>query len=321
MEFFIPITLSSSIILAITVLFLILRFLRVNLPGAIDPKHVVITGGSSGLGFALAKEINKKSPGCKITIVARNEKKLREAADQLSNCEILSLDMTDDPEKVINELQKLQPVDVLVCNAGNAVSGRFEDIDISTFKKQIDLNYFGCVIPAKALIAEFKKRESGRICFVSSVAGQLGVWGFTAYSGSKFAVVGLSQALASELRPFNIGVTVCYPPDMDTPGLQEENKTKPWECQKISETAGLVQPETVAATLWKDIMVGNFFSASGLDAWLSTVMSIGWAPSTGVFQSFLEVVLGGVLRLGNLGYMKYFDYIAKKGRDMREKTE
>jgi len=68
MEFIIPITLTSSIILTIAVLFVILRFLRVKLPSAIDPKHVVITGGSSGLGLALAKEINKKNPGCKITI-------------------------------------------------------------------------------------------------------------------------------------------------------------------------------------------------------------------------------------------------------------
>lgn len=299
----------------------ILRVLRVKLATTIEAKHVVITGGSSGLGLCVAKHINEVNPSCKITLIARNLKKLQEAQTQLSNCEILSLDMTGNKQKTIETLQtQITPFpDIVICSAGAAVAGRFEDLSIETYEHQINLNYYGMLVPAKAFLPGMKERRSGRICFVSSVAGQLGVWGFSAYSASKFAVVGLAQALASELRPFNVGVTVCYPPDMDTPGLAEENKNKPWECQKISETGGLVQPEPVAKALWDDVLASNFFSAYGLDAWLSTVMAIGWSPSTGCVQAFLEIFLAGVLRFGNLCYMKYFDYVAEQGKVRREK--
>ena len=71
-----------------------------------------------------------------------------------------------------------------------------------------------------------KKRQFGRICFVSSQAGQLGIFGFTAYSGSKFAIKGLCEALQMEVKPYNISITIAYPPDTDTPGFKEENLFK-----------------------------------------------------------------------------------------------
>ena len=87
--------------------------------------------------------------------------------------------------------------------------------------------------------------RGGRIVFVSSQAGQVGIFGFSAYSPSKFAVVGLAQVLRMELQAHGIFVSVAYPPDTDTPGFEEENKCKPEETKLISETAGLFQPEQV----------------------------------------------------------------------------
>ena len=81
---------------------------------------------------------------------------------------------------------------------------------------------------------------SGRIVLVSSQAGQIGVYGYTSYCATKFALKGLAESLQMELARDNIYVTVAYPPDTDTPGLAEENKTKPIETQLINETSGVL---------------------------------------------------------------------------------
>ena len=87
-------------------------------------------------------------------------------------------------------------------------------------------NYLGGVFCSKAVIETMKNRRFGRIVFVSSQAGQIGIYGYTAYSPTKFALRGLAESLQMEVKPYNIFVTVCFPPDTDTPGLQEENLTK-----------------------------------------------------------------------------------------------
>lgn len=92
-----------------------------------------------------------------------------------------------------------------------------------------------------------KLNGGGRVVFVSSQAGQIGVFGFSAYSPSKFALTGLAQVLRMELKPHGIFVSVAYPPDTNTPGFEEENKSKPEETRLISETAGLFEPEQVKA--------------------------------------------------------------------------
>lgn len=237
--------------------------------------------------------------------------------NQTQNHEQIIKNLQDNFDQALG--QKNQTPDILICSAGKAVSGAFENIPVADFQNQMDLHYFSCVLPVKAFIEGMKKRESGRICFVSSVGGQLGVWGFSAYSSSKFAVVGLAQVLSNELSPYNISVTVSYPPDMDTPGFQEEMKTKPWECNKISETGGLVTADFVAQKLFTDIQAGNFSASSNLDSWLSTVGSIGWSPSSSVLQTFCEVCFGGLIRLILLGYGKYFDYVSYQGKEMRKR--
>lgn len=78
-----------------------------------------------------------------------------------------------------------------------------------------------------------KKKKFGHIAFVSSAAGQCAMWGYTAYSPSKFAIRGFADSLSMELLPFNIGVTVLYPPNTNTEGFQEEIKTMTLEVNKF----------------------------------------------------------------------------------------
>ena len=88
------------------------------------------------------------------------------------------------------------------------------------------INYLGSVYCTKAVAESMKKLKFGRIVFVSSQAGQIGVFGYTAYSATKFALRGLVECLQMELKPYNIYVTLAYPPDTDTPGLKTENFDK-----------------------------------------------------------------------------------------------
>ncbi|XP_023608424.1 3-ketodihydrosphingosine reductase isoform X5 [Myotis lucifugus] len=144
---------------------------------------------------------------------------------------------------------------MLVNCAGMSISGKFEDLEVSTFEKLMSINYLGSVYPSRAVITTMKERRVGRIVFLASQAGQVGLFGFTAYSSSKFAIKGLAEALQMEVKPYNVYVTVAYPPDTDTPGFAEENKTKPLETRLISETTSICTPEQVAKQIVKDAIV------------------------------------------------------------------
>ena len=89
-------------------------------------------------------------------------------------------------------------------------------------------NYMGSVYCTKAVIDSMKKRKCGRIAFVSSDCGQMGIFGYTAYCASKFALKGFVEALQMEVKPYNVFLTISYPPDTETPGLilEQINKVK-----------------------------------------------------------------------------------------------
>jgi 3-dehydrosphinganine reductase len=218
-------------------------------------KHVVVTGGSSGIGKAVA--LQALQAGATITLMARNAPTLEAAKAELvqstsadAKVFVVAIDVGSGLPAVQVAFAAAvraagQEVDVLVNCAGNSVPGAFDALDPAAFEAMMRVNYFGSVYPTRAVVPAMKANGAGRIVFVSSQAGQVGVFGFSAYSPSKFALVGLAQVLRMELQPYGIGVSVAYPPDTDTPGFAEENVHKPEETRLISETAGLFKPEKV----------------------------------------------------------------------------
>ncbi len=112
------------------------------------------------------------------------------------------------------------PIDLLVNSAGAALPGYFDDLTIEDFSQQLEINYLGTVRVIKAVLPSMKARGKGWIANVSSLAGVKGVFGYTAYCGSKFAVTGFSERFRSELYRYGIGVSVLCPPDTRTPGLR-----------------------------------------------------------------------------------------------------
>lgn len=211
--------------------------------------HVVITGGSSGIGLALARECLQQG-FTHITLVARNTKKLQKAKEELAavssadqQIHIVSCDLTasrDAIQRIVKKeiLSSIAPPPMVVFNnAGTAIAKSFLDCK-DDFDFLLKTNYLGAVHFTQALVPTLQKNQGGILCYTSSMAGQLGVYGYTAYTPTKFALRGFCEALQMELRRDNIHVVLAVPPDTDTPGFVIENKDKPKETELISEAGG-----------------------------------------------------------------------------------
>ncbi len=196
----------------------------------------LVTGGSSGIGLALALRLVRD--GGDVVLLARNPERLATAKAQLEaeriepgqrvaavSCDVANWEQTREAlERVITE-QGLP--DLVVCSAGQVVPGTFEQLELDVFRRQMDVNYFGTLHVLKVLTPRMVRRGSGALVNVCSVAGGLGLFGYTAYSPSKFAVAGLTESLQSELADTGLTVTLVMPPDTDTPLLTAENRIRP----------------------------------------------------------------------------------------------
>jgi len=239
-----------------------------------EEKVTYIVGGSSGIGLATAKLLSAK--GAHVTIFARRKKLLEQALMEISSEAVskrqrfscLSLDITE-RQQVETTMQKAMSEfglpDVLINSAGVSHPGYFEHVTYQHFDETMKINLYGIWNTVSALVPYMKKR-GGYIVNVSSVAGFIGLFGATAYTASKYAVIGLSEALRSELKPYGIWVSVLCPPDTDTPLLHEANKTKPPETKIISGKARLMRPEVVAQALIRGMQKNQFMIIPGFDS-------------------------------------------------------
>ncbi len=226
-------------------------------------KKVFITGGSSGIGKSMA--LLAAGYGADVAIVARGQARLDETLAELNKIGkgkyfAYSLDISDEEQvKKITKLalQDLGGLDVLVNNAGVAEPGYVQELKTDVFDAMMNINYFGTVHITRAFLPFLTEQQSGHICNVSSVVGFMGVYGYTAYGASKFAVTGFSECLRQELLEHNIEVSVVYPPDTDTPQWHAENEVKPGETKMLSGTIKVMQPEEVAQIMLSGIASGK----------------------------------------------------------------
>lgn len=252
-------------------------------------RRVLLTGGSSGIGLAAAKRLHEQ--GAELLLVARDETKLQSAASEILSSpgpgvETLSLDISDQAA-VTREIKALSgaPIDVLINNAGVTRPGNILELPESCFQEMLDVNYLGAVRLTRLLLPSMVERKDGRVAFVSSLLGQMGIWGYSAYAASKFAIRGFAECLRSELKPHNIPVTVCYPPDTDTPQHEWEQTYLPAETIAQAGTAGLLTADYVAQKLLDGIAKGTFEVIPGAQAKFVAVMN-RLAP--GVVQAVLD---------------------------------
>jgi len=221
-------------------------------------RHVCITGGSEGIGLAVARGALHR--GAKVSLLARRLERLHEVQAELTTngqtVAVAAADVSDDEatSAAIDELVAAHgPVDVLVTMAGYAAPGYFTDLPGDEFRREMDVNYFGTLHAIRAVVPKMTERRAGHLVLVSSTAGLIGVFGFSAYSPTKFAIRGLGESLRAELKPSGIAVSIVYPPDTETPGFARENLTKPAETARISGTIAPKSAEHVAEAILSGI--------------------------------------------------------------------
>ena len=127
------------------------------------------------------------------------------------------------------------------------------------------VNYFGSLYAIRSALAAMERSRTGNIVLISSGAGLIGIYGYSAYCPSKFALRGLAESLRGELKPKGIKVTVVYPPDTDTPQLAAEKKIKPLETKKITATAKAWTAEAVAQQIITGVERGRFAITPGTE--------------------------------------------------------
>ena len=172
-----------------------------------------ITGASSGFGNAFARHALDR--GYNVVATARSVQKLT-ALEAIAPDRVLvqKLDVTvpEEAEQAIAAaVGRFGRIDVLINNAGYGIVGAVEETPDAELRAQMDTNFFGAVSVIKAALPHLRQQRSGAIVNISSIGGQLSFSGFSAYSASKFALEGLSEALAQEVAPFGIKVLIVEP--------------------------------------------------------------------------------------------------------------
>jgi len=246
--------------------------------------HALITGGSSGIGKATAILLTRR--GMNISIVARTASTLAAAKRELEESRVrpdqrviaLAADVADrnQVERAVAAARaELGPIDLLVTSAGMCHPGYFRELPPEIFERTMQVNYFGTLYAVRAVLPGMEERRRGDIVLISSGAGLIGIFGYTPYSPTKFALRGLAESLRGETKPLGVHVVIVYPPDTDTPQLEQESRTKPEETKRITGTAKTWSAEGVAREIVRGLDQKKFVVAPGLEMrWLARLHSL-----------------------------------------------
>lgn len=269
--------------------------------------HVLVTGGSSGIGLALAGALARL--GGHVHVAARRRPELDAATAALRplaragrtvtahECDVGSAESV---AKLFEELRArgAEP-SVVVNSAGVTVPGYFTATSADDFDRIMRVNYMGTVLVAAQAVPGMIARREGWLLNVGSLASLIGVYGMSAYCASKFAVRGLTESLRSELKPHGIAVSLLCPPDTDTPMLAAERPLRPYETEALSASAGVLSAEAVADAAIRGMRRREAVIVPGLEA-----------KATALAQRLVPGVAEGVA-----------DFIVRKARRAAELTK
>lgn len=216
-----------------------------------DGEVAFITGASSGIGAALARELAGR--GAAVALAARRTGRLEALAAELATAGRRALavpcDVTrdGDVERALEHTARaLGPVSVLVANAGFSVIGPLERLDLDDYRRQFEVNVFGVLRTVRAGLADLQ-RTRGRLLLMGSISGYAAAPGASAYAMSKFAVRALAQALRLELAPAGISVTLASPGFVRSEIHQVDNRGVDRPGVRHRAPAWLVMPAGTAA--------------------------------------------------------------------------
>lgn len=321
-------------------------------------KQVIITGGSSGIGLAIGKEAARRHDVNRIVLLARDvakletaktiilseirsSRKMKECVDDTIQVDIYSIDVRD-ADAVKDVAQKIMMMKApdseetvartthLFCCAGVPYPLHHEDITSDMYTNAVAVNQLGSICTCNAFLYYMKQDHrkhdggGGTITFCTSVCGLIGVYGYAAYCPTKYALRGYAECLYIELLPYrNIHIQVAFPPDTDTPGYAEENKTKPVETQLISDTTGLHTANHVGNKMYCeaiDYPVPKFYVSFTFDGWLLCLLNSGFTPFHTILDGVAQVTLIPLTRW--IGMFLYYQWnIVISSYQNKDKTE
>ena len=297
---------------------LLVRLISMGRRSIHDGAVIAITGGSSGIGLAYAQSIAKNHSPKKIVLLARNPKILGDAQAKVTavrrskdtQVDVMTCDVSNDKEcEVI--ARKLGEVDILVNCAGVSYPTEMEKLKISEIQTMVNTNLLGSIYLTRCIVPVMKERKSGVIVFVASQAAQCGLYGYSVYSATKFALRGLAEALQMEVEPFGVSVCVSYPPDTNTEAYAKENEHKP-EATKLMSENGLMEPDEVANIMRQGIERRDFTIWSNFDGFMLSQLTCGFSPANGFWHLVYQIPLMSIMRIVSSGYRVYFRRIVRK---------
>jgi 3-dehydrosphinganine reductase len=305
-------------------------------------RRVVVTGGSSGIGLAIACHAATQSDVDEIIILARNAERLANAETEIRKCvhknnknniviQALSVDVTqseqieDMAERILftsSSKEKDHSTTIpsesmtthVFCCAGEAHPSKFLEQSSQEYAHMIQLNQLGSIYTSNAFLRRFlTSNTNATVTLCSSMAGQVGIYGFAAYTPTKFALRGYAECVHMELlhqkkknnHHNSVHIQMAFPPDVDTPGFARENKTKPIETHLISATAGLAHPSDIGARMYREATRTNpkvhvYFN---FDGFLLCCLTAGFSPVTTLFDAMAQIAMASFGRFIALFYL------------------
>lgn len=230
------------------------------------PGHAIITGGSSGIGLAIAKSLSAR--GASVSLIARNREKLATASAAVlaagngkAEVQTFSADVRN-PEELKDTIAQavagFGAPDWAISCAGIVIPGIFVNQSLRDHEDQWRTNYLGSLQFTHYVLPYLEKAEKPRLVLIASGAAFAGLYGYSSYGPAKFAVRGLAESLRVELKPRNVSVTIAFPGDTDTPQLRAELKLRPKVTSELASGSGVMSPELVAKGIIAAAERGDF---------------------------------------------------------------
>ena len=230
----------------------------------LSDKNALVTGAGKGLGRAIAIALARE--GVNVALLARTSSDLQEVADEIEDLGVKAVMVTADVSNIhsVNEAVKdvlscLGSIDILINNAGTASFGKFLELEPEEWERIIRVNLLGVYYTTRAVLPGMIEQLSGDIINISSTAGQRGAAVTSAYSASKFGLIGLSESLMQEVRKHNIRVSSLTPSTIAT-DLSIELKLTDGDPEKV------MQPEDFAEFIISQLKLNRrvFVKEAGL---------------------------------------------------------
>jgi 3-oxoacyl-[acyl-carrier protein] reductase len=253
----------------------------------LEGKNALITGASQGLGKAIAMAFVRE--GANVALCARSADTLRAACDEISRlaapgqkvlstpCDVSSEAAVDD--WVGSALDRLGSVDVLVNNAGiYGPMGPTEAVDLDEWRRSIEINLYGVLIPSRAIIPHFKKAKRGKIVILSGGGATNPLPNVSSYAAGKAAVVRLMETLAVELKSFGVDVNAIAPGALKTRMVDQVLAAGPGAVGEAFFARNVKWAEEGATPLELGARLAVYLASSESDGITGRLISAQWDP-------------------------------------------